>query len=55
MDEAVCVWAVDGLAAVVLSGLPRGAVSAAAGGAGGGAKATTASPKVGPDGWWVPG
>ncbi|KAG2488583.1 hypothetical protein HYH03_012902 [Edaphochlamys debaryana] len=38
MVEAVCVWAVDGLSAVVLSGLPRGSVSA-------GGK-TTASPKA---------
>ncbi|KXZ50483.1 hypothetical protein GPECTOR_16g658 [Gonium pectorale] len=37
MDEAVCVWAVDGLAAVVLSGMTRGAVSSGK---------TAASPKA---------
>ncbi|GFR41683.1 hypothetical protein Agub_g2429, partial [Astrephomene gubernaculifera] len=37
MDEAVCVWAVDGLSSVVLSGMPRGSVSSAK---------TAASPKA---------
>ncbi|GIL64637.1 hypothetical protein Vafri_18532, partial [Volvox africanus] len=37
LDEAVCVWAVDGLSAVVLSGLPRGSVSSTK---------TAASPKA---------
>ncbi|EFJ47769.1 hypothetical protein VOLCADRAFT_117790 [Volvox carteri f. nagariensis] len=45
LEEAVCVWAVDGLSAVVLSGLmPRGAVSSSS--ASSSSAKTAASPKA---------